>query len=98
MNNMKTCRFIGTGLLVALFCFTLVSCDKDENEEKEPFYDPSQNTTDIVVTGMIDAYGCTYADIRGYVNLNLLPVGAGNPEIGIEIRKANSDNSEVCDF
>lgn len=33
MNNMKTCRFIGTGLLVALFCFTLVSCDKDEEEE-----------------------------------------------------------------
>lgn len=94
---MKICRFIGTGLLVALFCFTLVSCDKDENEEKEPFYDPSQNTTDIVVTGMIDAYGCTYADIRGYVNLNLLPVGAGNPEIGIEIRKANSDNSEDRD-
>ena len=33
MNNMKTFRFIGTGLLVALFCFTLVSCDKDEEEE-----------------------------------------------------------------
>ena len=79
-----------------LFCFTIASCSEDEGEETN-FYDPSQNTTDIVVTGAIDKYGCTYADIKGYVNLNLLPLGVGNLEIGVEIRKANSDYSAERD-
>ena len=47
--------------------------------------DPSENTTDIAVTGLVDVYGCTYADISGYANLHRLPAGSGNPEIGVEV-------------
>lgn len=47
--------------------------------------DPSANTTDIAVTGLVDVYGCTYADISGYANLYQLPAGSGNPVIGVEV-------------
>ena len=47
--------------------------------------DPSGNTTDIAVTGLVDVYGCTYADISGYANLYQLPAGSGNPVIGVEV-------------
>ncbi len=78
-------------LLVMGFSLSFVCVACGDDEEDEPGTDPSKNTTDIAVTGKVDKYGCTYADISGYANLNQLPAGSGNPEIGIEIREAGSE-------
>lgn len=56
--------------------------------------DPEETTSEIAVTGLVDALGCTYADISGYANLNLLPVGSGNPVIGVEVVEAKAANNE----
>ena len=63
-----------------------------DDEEDEVIDDPSKNTTDIAVTGAVEEYGCLYAYITGYVNLNLLPAGSGNPEIGIEVCAEDSED------
>ena len=34
------------------------------------------DTTNIAVTGLVDSYGVTYACLRGYANLNLMPMGS----------------------
>lgn len=78
-------------LLVMGFSLSFVCVACGDDEEDEPGTDPSKDTTDIAVTGKVDKYGCTYADISGYANLNQLPAGSGNPEIGIEIREAGSE-------
>lgn len=70
--------------------FMCVACGDDEDNESVT--DPSKNTTDIAVTGKVDKYGCTYANISGYANLNLLPTGTGNPEIGIELLLADYED------
>lgn len=66
-------------LLLFLFVL-LISCSEDN-----PSDDPSNNTTDVAVTGLVGSYGCTYADISGYANLNLLPEGSGYPVVGVEL-------------
>lgn len=53
---------------------------------------PAQNTKDIAVTGSVEEYGCTFAKISGYANLNLLPAGSGNPQIGMEICMAGDED------
>lgn len=65
---------------LVLVCFVSVSCDDEEN------------ALDIAVTGNVEAYGCTFADIKGYVNFDLLPEGNGNIEIGIEYDYLKSGN------
>ena len=47
----------------------------------------------IAVTGQVDTYGITYAVVGGSVNLDLLPAGAGNPEIGVEYSYVASDGT-----
>lgn len=78
-------------LLVMGFSLSVVCVACGDDEDDEPVVDPSKNTTDIAVTGKVGKYGCTYADIIGYANLNQLPAGSGNPKIGVEIRLADSD-------
>ena len=68
----------------------LSSCDTDN--EADVNEDPSQNITDIAVTGLVDTYGCTYADIAGYANLNLLPLGGGVPVIGVELETLDEND------
>lgn len=51
-------------------------------------------TSEIAVTGLVDKFGCTYADISGYANLNLLPAGSGNPVIGVEVVEAKAETNE----
>ena len=51
-------------------------------------------TSEIAVTGLVDKFGCTYADISGYANLNLLPAGSGNPVIGVEVVDAKAETNE----
>ena len=77
-------------LLVMGFSLCAVQACSDD-EEDEAIDDPSKNTTDIAVTGAVDEYGCTYATISGYANLNLLPAGSGNPEIGVEVCAEDSE-------
>ena len=59
--------------------------------------DAEDTTSEIAVTGLVDVLGCTYADISGYANLNLLPAGSGNPVIGVEVveAKAESDDNAI---
>ena len=80
-------------LLLMGFSLSFVCAACGDEDDDESVTDPSKNTTDIAVTGKVDKYGCTYADISGYANLNQLPAGNGNPEIGIEIREAGSEYS-----
>ncbi|MBE6292703.1 MAG: hypothetical protein E7091_09900 [Bacteroidales bacterium] len=51
-------------------------------------------TSEIAVTGLVDKFGCTYADISGYANLNLLPAGSGNPVIGVEVVEAKAESND----
>lgn len=69
---------------VVLFA-TLMSCSEDDPEN-----DSSKNTSDIAVTGRVGDYGCTYAEISGYANIELLPMGSGNPTIGVELCHSDS--------
>jgi len=76
--------------LIPLSLLSLSSCDTDN--EADVNEDPSQNITDIAVTGLVDTYGCTYADIAGYANLNLLPLGGGVPVIGVELETLDEND------
>ncbi len=76
--------------LIPLSLLSLSSCDTDNEADSNE--DPSQNITDIAVTGLVDTYGCTYADIGGYANLNLLPLGGGVPVIGVELETLDEND------
>ena len=91
---MKTKLFalFRTFMIVALapvISISLVACVPENNEEGNE----GNVTSEVAVTGFVDAYGCTYADISGYANLNLLPVASGNPVIGVELVKADAENN-----
>ena len=49
--------------LASMLFFSLLSCEPDEGVGGDGNRDPSQNFTDIAVTGAVDAYGSRYADI-----------------------------------
>ena len=82
---------------VPALAFSLVACEPENGggtgtggEE-----DGTEDTTsEIAVTGLVDKFGCTYADISGYANLNLLPAGSGNPVIGVEVVEAKAETNE----
>lgn len=59
----------------------------------ETFTTNEDPETGIAVTGQVDTYGITYAVVGGSVNLDLLPAGAGNPEIGVEYSYVASDGT-----
>ena len=73
--------------LLPVLSLSLVGCEPDPEIDEE-------ETPRIAVTGEVDAYGYTYAEISGYAHLHLLPPGGGNPVVGIEIIRADAlDNS-----
>lgn len=82
---------------VPALAFSLAACEPENGggtgtggEE-----DGTEDTTsEIAVTGLVDKFGCTYADISGYANLNLLPAGSGNPVIGVEVVEANAETND----
>lgn len=82
---------------VPALAFSLAACEPENGgstgtggEE-----DGTEDTTsEIAVTGLVDKLGCTYADISGYANLNLLSVGSGNPVIGVEVVKVDAANND----
>ncbi len=69
---------------LGLVCFMSVSCNDEE-----------ENAPDIAVTGKVETYGCTFADIKGFVNFDLLPGGNGDIEIGIEYDYLKSGNQII---
>lgn len=78
---------------------SLVSCsqervgdDSEDSEENEVI----DTTSEIAVTGLINEYGCTYAHITSYANLNLLPMTNGELEIGVELVEANAENNSAA--
>ena len=82
---------------VPALAFSLAACEPENGggtgtggEE-----DGTEDTTsEIAVTGLVDKFGCTYADISGYANLNLLPAGSGNPVIGVEVVEAKAETND----
>lgn len=82
---------------VPALAFSLAACEPENGgatgtggEE-----DGTEDTTsEIAVTGLVDKFGCTYADISGYANLYLLPAGSGNPVIGVEVVKVDAANND----
>lgn len=79
--------------LVPALVFSLSACEPDDGTGSGG--DGIEDTTSkIAVTGLVDKLGCTYADISGYANLNLLPAGSGNPVIGVEVVEAKAGNNE----
>lgn len=81
---------------VPAMSLTLISCDPESGDEGGGNEGGGSEdiTSEIAVTGLVDAFGCTYADISGYANLNLLPAGSGNPVIGVEVVKADAENND----
>lgn len=82
---------------VPALAFSLAACEPEngggtgtggEEDGKE------DTTSEIAVTGLVDNFGCTYADISGYANLNLLPAGSGDPVIGVEVVEAKAETNE----
>lgn len=65
-----------------LLCLLLIhSCSKDDSITD----DGSKNTTDVAVTGNVAKVGISYAQLEGYVNLNLVTVTYSKQELGIEL-------------
>lgn len=81
---------------VPALSLSLVSCEPESGDEGggNEGGGSVDTTSEIAVTGLVDAFGCTYADISGYANLNLLPAGSGNPVIGVEVIKADAENND----
>lgn len=79
--------------LVSVLSLCLMGCEpyNDESGEENGSY---VSTSKIVVTGLVDTFGCGYADISGYANLNFLPAGSGNPVIGMELVEADTENKD----
>lgn len=80
-------------IFVPILSIGLVACNS-ENVSGDEVGGPEDTTSEIAVTGLVDKYGCTYADISGYANLNLLPMGSGQPVIGVELVEVNAENNE----
>ena len=76
--------------LVPVLSVSLVACDPENGEEGGA----EDTASAIAVTGLVGKFGSTYADISGYANLGLLPVGSGNPVIGVELVEARAESSE----
>ena len=91
-RNLKYLQDIFFLLMMGFSLCAVQACSGDEKDEAMD--EPSKNTTDIAVTGSVEEYGCSYAKISGYANLNLLPAGSGNPQIGIEICMAEKEDDE----
>lgn len=82
---------------VPALAFSLVACEPENGGgtvDGGGNGDEEDTTSEIAVTGLVDKFGCTYADISGYANLNLLPAGSGNPVIGVEVVEAKAESNE----
>ena len=90
-------RTFAFAAFVPALALSLVACEPDNGGGAGNGGDnPEDTTSEIAVTGLVDALGCTYADISGYANLNLLPVGSGNPVIGVEVMEAKAESNEAA--
>ena len=84
-------RTIVFAAFVPALTLSLAACEPENGGEEDGTED---TTSEIAVTGLVDKFGCTYADISGYANLNLLPAGSGNPVIGVEVVEAKAETNE----
>lgn len=74
-----------------MFMMPFVSCEKELQPELEVVFDPSSNTTDVAVTGIVEKRSITYAVINGAVNLGLLPPGCDYSSFGVELSNGDSE-------
>lgn len=86
---LRTFMFVA---LVPVMSVSLVACEPESNEDGNEGAETDDVTSEVAVTGLVNAYGCKYADISGYANLNLLPVASGTPIIGVELVKVDGAN------
>jgi phosphodiesterase/alkaline phosphatase D-like protein len=84
--NLKWLIILST---IALICFITLSCSGEDEEKSN---NGSYNTTDVAVTSNVVKLGITYAQIEGYVNLNLITSSYTEQEIGIELSTTEDFN------
>lgn len=85
--RMLLCVAIVPALSLGLF-----SCDPESGVGGGNESGSDDAISEIAVTGSVKDFGCTYADITGYANLNLLPISSGIPAIGVEIVEASAED------
>ena len=76
MRNLKYLQKLFFLLVMGFLLCAVQACSSDDEPIDEPVVDPSKNTTDIAVTGLIESCGYTTARINGYVNLDKLFPGS----------------------
>ncbi|MBQ4525874.1 MAG: hypothetical protein IJA00_07385 [Bacteroidaceae bacterium] len=84
-TNFKYSQKLFFLLLMGFSLCAFQACSDDDE-----MTDPSQNTTDIAMTGSVNECGYRHANVSGYINLDSLPEGGNNLEVGIEIQSENS--------
>ena len=100
-------RALRTMMLVVLLpalSVHLVACDPENvaggvNSDTENVAGSGNGETvytdsEVAVTGVVDAFGCTYANVSGYANL--LPAGSGNPVFGVELIEINAAEGDAA--
>lgn len=89
---MKQKHFWLTGTLMLAVCVGLVSCGGDgyDSTIPTPGTEPEtgvDNKTDVAVTGSVLDVGSWWADIEGFVNLNLITISYSSAQMGVEVSK-----------
>lgn len=89
---MKQKHFWLIGTLMLAVCVGLASCggDGDDSIIPTPGTEPEtgvDNKTDVAVTGSVLDVGSRWADIEGFVNLNLITISYSSAQMGVEVSK-----------
>ena len=89
---MKQKHFWLTGTLMLAVCVGLASCggDGDDSIIPTPGTEPEtgvDNKTDVAVTGSVLDVGSWWADIEGFLNLNLITISYSSAQMGVEVSK-----------
>ena len=84
-------RTLAFAVFMPVLSFGLLSCEPENGLGDDMSDEPSENTTDITITGLVDMCGCTYAYINGYANLNLIPADTSNSAFGVQLMEAETE-------
>lgn len=68
-------------ILLAVICCLFFSCSDNDTD----LDNGKNNTSDVAVTSNLSKIGITYAQINGYVNLNLITSSYSSQRVGIEL-------------
>lgn len=95
-KELKLWRMLSLVVWISAVSFSLLSCTQEKVDDESESSEDSElldTTSAIAVTGFVGEYGCTYAHISSYANLNLLPMTNGELVIGVELVEADAENN-----